>query len=220
MFCLYCALLCFFYVHYHSYTQTLVYCLSWYLTAEWHEYVYYIIYQSVYIYLMYICVYAKVFLAKAKMVHRVILCKTADISATDLFTWKSLRAMLSTATKLHGGGEMCSAINCTNRQYKSLGKLFFHFPKNEARKAIDFWFSLTFKVRCIARTPFVFLLSLFAAIVSPDKFFFNYTSWSVSPSCPHYWQYSCARWAIFQGALAKNIFGICLHYICSQREII
>ena len=48
---------------------------------------------------------------------------------------------------------------------------FFRFRKDEARKAIDFWLFLTFKMRGIDRPPLVFLLSLFAAMVSPDNCF-------------------------------------------------
>ena len=101
----------------------------------------------------------KIFLAQAKMIHWVILCETADASATCLSTWES------PLVRGWGGG-----INCTNRRYKCPGKSFFRFPKDEARKAIDFRLSSTFEVRRIARPPFVFLLSLFAAIVSPSEF--------------------------------------------------
>ena len=44
------------------------------------------------------------------------------------------------------------------------------FPKGEARKATDFGLFLTLEVIRAARPPFLFLLSLFAAMVSPDKF--------------------------------------------------
>ena len=78
----------------------------------------------------------------------------------------------------------CTGLaNCvTNRQYKCPGKSFFRFPRDEARKAIDFWLSSTVGVRLIARPLFVFQLFEFCCNYYLLIIFFNYVTWSAPSS--------------------------------------
>ena len=71
------------------------------------------------------------------MVHWVILCETADVSDTYLFTRKSPQAMESITTMLYGDGKVCSAINCTNRRDTSAQESFFRHPKDEGKQLIS-----------------------------------------------------------------------------------
>ena len=86
----------------------------------------------------------------------------------------------------HGVGEVCSAINCTNRRYKCPGKsFFFRVPKVESRKTIGFRLFLTFEVRPSAICFSTFAFCCDCLRLSPLVSFFNDVAWSAPPSRSH-----------------------------------